>query len=327
MPNAQGESSIAGRTQSVSLERMGFRFGTLAVVVGAVALAVGCNQDASKDAGADEGGSSGSSGSSFAGVRNGSGGLGSSSAGARDDGGASGSSFAGANDGGASGSSFAGAPGDGTVPSRLSCLGVLQCAGACPDETVDACVQTCLDQTSESSKPVTTAFVQCIADKECADSACIQANCQSQLSDCVADDASVAAQGEPPSSANPTGSIPSALVGLWSQVGLSSGMSYEFSADGTTIQAYSNETSYGCTLKTQLSSSGVTTVTGDSLVYHRLEGSVGMTTCGTVQVKPLVAADIAYRYSLGTFDDGVVKLSLFLVNEDGTLSSPIELHR
>jgi len=295
------------------------------MAVGAVALAVGCNQDASKEAGADEGGSSGSS---FAGVRNGGGSLGSPFAGARDDGGASGSSFAGErDDGGASGSSFAGAPGDGTVPARLSCLGVLQCAGACPDESVDACVQTCLEQTGESSVPVTTTFVQCIADKECADSACIQTNCKSQLSDCVADDGSVAAQGEPPSDPNPTGSMPSELVGLWSQVGLSSGMSYEFSADGTTIQAFTNETSYGCDLKTQMTSSGVTTVTGDSLVYHRLEGTLGLTTCGTVNVKPMEPADIAYRYSLGTFDDGVVKLSLFRVNEDGTLLSPVELHR
>jgi len=302
---------------------MAFRTWTLATTIGTLMLAVGCTQEASDDARADNGGASGSS---SAGARDHGGSSSSSLAGARDEGGAPGSSSAGArDDGGAAG--FAGAPDDGTIPSRLSCLGVLQCAGACPDENVDTCVEGCLNQTSESSQPVTEALVQCIADNQCADAACIQGKCKTELSDCVADDASVAAQGQPPSGQTPTGSVPSELVGLWSQVGLSSGTSYEFSADGTTIQAYSNETNYGCDLKTQITSSGVTTVTGDSLVYHRLEGTVVLKTCGTVQTKPSAPADITYRYALGAFDDGRAKLSLYLVNEDGTLSSPLELHR
>lgn len=302
---------------------MALRTWTLATAIGTTMLAVGCTQDASSDASTAGGGASGSS---FAGARDNGGSTSTPQAGARDDGGASGSSFAGArDDGGASG--FAGATDDGTVPPLLSCLGVLQCAGACPDESADACVEACLEQTSKSSQPVTVALVQCIADNQCADASCIQGKCESQLSECVADDASAAAQGEPPSGQTPSGSVPSALVGLWSQVGLTSGTSYEFSADGTTIQVYSNETNYGCDLKTQLSSSGVTTVTGDSLIYHRVEGSIVMTTCGTIKSKPMDPADIAYRYSLGSYDDGRAKLSLYLVNEDGTLSSPIELHR
>lgn len=285
---------------------------------------VGCTQDASTDASADRGGASGSS--SFAGTRDDGGSSGASSAGARNDAGAPGSSLAGArDDGGASG--FAGARDDGAVPSHLSCLGVLQCAGACPDESVDACVEACLDATSDSSQPVTAALIQCIADNQCVEAACIRAACESQLSECVADDASAAAQGEPSSGTAPTGSVPSDLVGLWSQVGLTSGMSFEFAADGETTQAYSNETNYGCDLKTQLSSSGVTTVSGDSLVYHRLQGTLLTKSCGTIQSKTVEPADIAYRYSLGSFDDGEAKLSLSRVNEDGSLSTPIELHR
>lgn len=294
------------------------------MALGAVALSAGCTQDASDDA--DNADNGGASGSSFAGARDNGGSSSSAVAGARDDGGASGSSDAGArDDGGASGAG--GAPDDGTVPSPLSCLGVLQCAGACPDESVDACVEACLVATSERSQPVTAALVQCIADNACADSSCIQAKCESELSACVADDATAIAEGGPSSGPTPTGAVPSELVGLWSQVGLSSGMSFEFSADGTTIQAYSNETSYGCDLKTQISSSGISTVTGDSLIYHRLKGTVAFTTCGTVKSKPAEPADIAYRYSLGTYDDGAAKLSLYRVNEDGTLASPIELHR
>lgn len=296
---------------------MAFRFWALTPAIGAVVLAVGCSHTSSSTTADD--GSGGASGDH--------GGSDSSLAGATDEGGASGTSIAGAPaDGGESGSSLAGAPGVETTPSKLSCLGVLQCAGACPDETADACVEDCLNQTSESSQPVTLALVQCIADNTCADSACIQAQCESELSACVADDASASAQGEPPSGPTPIGSIPSELVGLWSQVGSSSGMSFEFSADGTTIQAYSNESNYGCTLKTQLSSSGVTTVDGDSLIYHRLEGTLTTTNCTTVTTKPADPADIAYRYTLGTYDDGDPKLSLYRVNEDGTLVSPVELH-
>ncbi len=294
------------------------------VSIGVVLLAVGCSQDASDGANAD----GGTAGASFAGAHNESGSSGASLAGARDEGGAPGTSFAGApGDGGESGASFAGAPGEQTRPSKLSCLSVLQCAGACPDENADACVEDCLNRTSESSQPVTLALVQCIADNECADSACIQGKCESALSACVADAASAAAQGEPPSGTTPTGSIPTELVGLWSQVGLASGMSYEFSADGTTIQAFSSETSYGCDLKIQLSSSGVTTVSGDSLIYHRLEGTQGSKTCGTITTKAVGPADIAYRYALGSYEDGRAKLSLYRVNEDGTISSPLELHR
>lgn len=296
---------------------------TLALVTGV--LMAGCSDAASNSEGADSGGTGpGSSGGTAHGGR-----PDSSLAGDANEGGASGSSFGGGlDDGGAAGSSSAGAGGDGTTASPLSCMGVLQCAGACPDEGVDACVQACLERTSQSSQLVTAAFIQCIADNQCADAPCIQAKCESELSACVADDASAAAQGEPSSGPTPTGAVPAALVGLWSQVGLSSGMSYEFSADGTTIQAYSNETNYGCDLKTQLSSSGVTAVTGDSLVYHRLEGTLLTQTCGTITSKPAEPADIAYRYALGTFDDGTAKLSLHRVNEDGTVSpSPVELHR
>ena len=171
---------------------MAFRSWTLSAAIGAVLLAVGCSQDASDGTNAD----GGTAGAWFAGARDEGGASGTSFAGAPGDGGESGSSFAGApGDGGESGSSFAGAPGEQTTPSKLSCLGVLQCAGACPDENADACVEDCLNQTSESSQPVTLGLVQCIADNECADSACIQAKCESALSACLADAASAAAQG------------------------------------------------------------------------------------------------------------------------------------
>lgn len=228
-------------------------------------------------------------------------------------------------DGGAPGTSPSGTLDGGTTPSRLSCLGVLKCAADCPDEGVDACVQTCVDQTSESSQPVTTAFIQCLGDNQCADTTCVQEKCENELSACVADDATEV-QGTPSSEPAPTGSVPAELVGLWSQVGLTSGMSYEFEADGATTQAFKSETNYGCESELDFASTGITTVSGDSLVYHRVQGTQVTKTCGTTKSKAVEPADIAYRYALGTFDDGEPKLSLYRVNEDGTISSPVELH-
>ncbi|HYP90122.1 MAG TPA: hypothetical protein VEQ59_18255 [Polyangiaceae bacterium] len=299
------------------------RMNKLWAMCGAVALVVGCSKGGSNGTAADVGGAADSP---VAGASDGGGASGAPSPSTTDSGGAPSSSFAGApGDGGAAASALGGAPGDTPTLRDLSCIGVLQCAGACPDEGVDACVEACVDRTRKSSEAVTAAFIQCIADSACADAACIEDKCESELAACGADDAS-AVQGTPSSGTAPTGSVPAELVGLWSQVGLSSGMSYEFSADGTTIQAFSTESNYGCELKTELSSSGVTTVDGDSLVYHRLEGTQGTKTCGTITTKALDPADIAYRYALGTDDDGDAQLSLYRVNEDGSLSSPLELH-
>lgn len=225
------------------------------------------------------------------------------------------------------GGAASGPPGASVTAEGLTCLGVLKCAAGCPDEGVDACVQGCVDQSTKSSQPITSAFVGCIQDNQCADATCVRAKCERELGACVADDTSVVA-GKPSSTPAPaTGALPAELVGLWSQVGLTSGMSYEFEADGKTTQAYKNVTDYGCHSEIALASSGVTNVTGDTLVYHRASGTVVMTTCGTTTSKPSEPSDIAYRYTLTPFEDGTPKLSLYLVNDDGTVLSPIELHR
>ncbi len=219
-----------------------------------------------------------------------------------------------------------GAASGGAQPSSLTCMGMLRCAADCPDEDADACVTACLERTAESSQTVTAEFLQCLVDNECPDATCLQENCESELAACVADDTS-AIDGTPTTEPAPDGAVPPELVGIWSSVGLSGGTSYEFEADGQTTQAFLIESSYGCTLKTELSSSGVTTVTGDLLVYHRTKGTLGTTTCGTVKTQPLEPADIAYRYALGTYEDGTDKLSLYRVNDDGSLSTSIDLHR
>lgn len=208
----------------------------------------------------------------------------------------------------------------------LTCLGVLQCAGACPDEDSDACVQSCLERTGESSVSVTTDFVQCLSDNSCADADCVRDKCKSELDACVADDAT-SVQGEPSTKPAPTGAVPTELVGLWSQVGPSGGSSYEFEADGATTQVFKSLTSYYCDTELDLMTSGVTVVSGDTLVYHRTEGTQVTKSCGSTTSKAVAPADLTYRYVLGTNEDGEPKLSLYFVDGDGAVaSSPLELH-
>lgn len=211
----------------------------------------------------------------------------------------------------------------GSRTESLTCLGVLKCAGECPDSNADACVLDCLDRTAPSSEQVTNAFATCLDQKQCQDAECIKAECGDELDACLADDAS-AQEGAPPSEPAPapvSGSIPADLVGVWA-AGTSS---YQFEADGSTTQVFSSQAGEYCTYGTAIASSGVTTVEGDTLTYHRVEGTLATTSCGTTSSKPMAPADVVYRYALGT-RDGAPELSLSLVNDDGSVMDPLLMH-
>jgi hypothetical protein len=213
----------------------------------------------------------------------------------------------------------------GTTTTSLSCMGVLQCAGACPDANVDACVQACADRTSPKSQPVSTAFIQCLSKNACADADCVNAKCESELDACLAD---VSEQGTPVKDPAPAGAVPAALVGTWSSVGTSSGTVWTFEADGKTTTAFEIDTSMGtCTYKTSVTSSGVTTAGADSYVYHRSSGTQVFKKCGSTSSSVMGAVDLTYRYELGVYDDGQAKLTIYIVNDDGTVNpSGTELH-
>jgi len=212
----------------------------------------------------------------------------------------------------------------GATSASLSCLGVLTCVGNCPEADNDVCVQACLAQTRHASQPVTTALKTCIEMNRCADAACLQGPCGTHLSACLADDASDV-QGRPPSGPAPQGSVPAELVGVWGQSGLSSQTSYQFESNGHTTQVFNSGTSYGCESGVAITSSGVTTVSGSLLVYHRQEGNQVTKSCGTSKGQALGPADITYRYAITT-EDGAPILSLSLVNDDGTELEPLRLH-
>ena len=167
------------------------------------------------------------------------------------------------------------------------------------------------------------AFLQCLNDNACQDSDCTKQKCGDEANACVADDGT-ASTGSP-STGTPSpaaGSIPADLVGVW---GYGNG-SWQFEDDGSTTQVFSSQTGDGtCTYGTGLTSSGVTTVDGNRLVYHRAEGTLVDMTCGSSTSKPMDPADLTYIYSLGT-SDGVPELSLLFVDEDGNVGSPILCH-
>lgn len=222
-------------------------------------------------------------------------------------------------DRGSGGSSSGGGSTDG-----LSCYGVLQCANACPDDsTADACAQDCVDRTAPASQAVTQAFIRCLSDNACQDADCTKQKCGNEANACVADDG--AASTGSPSTGTPApsaGSIPADVVGVW---GYANG-SWQFEGDGSTTQVFSTQTGNDtCTYGTGLTSSGVTTVDGDRLVYHRAEGTLVSTSCGTSTSEPMDPRDVTYVYSVTT-TDGQPELSLSIVNDDGTVGEPTLLH-
>lgn len=218
--------------------------------------------------------------------------------------------------------------GAGTATGGLTCLGVLQCVGDCPEATAEACADACLARTLKSSQAVTEALEDCLERTQCADATCIQTQCKDELAACIADDASAVSGGEkPPAGTTPTGSVPPELVGVWGRVGLSDGTSFTFEADGSTIFVASNKTASSyCDYGFEVKASGVTTVSKDTLVFHRLEGTVVTESCDKPTGKALDPADITYRYTLGANEEGAPELSLSLVDDGVVSDAPMVLH-
>lgn len=214
---------------------------------------------------------------------------------------------------------------EGASDATLSCFEVLQCVSDCPESDADACSDACIARARTRSQGATEALRACLVDHACADAACINSKCQGELDACVAD---APDPGEPPTSTPPTGSVPPNLVGTWSSVGTSTGTSFTFEADGSTVNVLQVNTSLGsCTYKTSVASSGVTTATADTLVYHRKSGTQTLDKCGTTSGSSLAAADLTYRYAI-TSDQGTPTLTLHVVNADGTVDSyATVLHR
>lgn len=195
-----------------------------------------------------------------------------------------------------------------TTASTLSCVDILTCASECPDADLDACADDCLERGSRPAQDAVLTLVSCLQSEACEDEACIREKCGTELGACLEQATSTVDSGEsPPTTAEPS-ELPGALLGIWDK----STIRYEFEANGATtlIAIFSNSYS-GCQSRTEVYSTGVTTVTGDQLVYHRLEGTVTSVLCGgSPKVSPLTAADFTYTYELGTNENGTATLTL-----------------
>lgn len=195
-----------------------------------------------------------------------------------------------------------------TTAATLSCVDILTCASECPDADVDVCSDDCLERGSRPAQDAVLTLVSCVQSEACEDSACIQEKCGTELGACLAQATSDVDSGESPPTAAEPSELPDALLGVWDKMPIR----YQFEANGATTLIAIFSTSYsGCQSKTEVYSTGVTTVTGDQLVYHRLEGTVTSVLCGgSPKVSPLAAADFAYTYELSTNESGNATLTL-----------------
>jgi hypothetical protein len=199
-------------------------------------------------------------------------------------------------DGGASDASAA--------SSGSTCGEILECATKCPDpDEGDVCANACVAQGNAQGKALVEALVACANQSGCKDSACFRSKCEAPVSACLAQ-SSAAAQGEPgPASPSTTGSFPADLAGIWSQVGLTNGSSFEFEADGRTTQIYINESNYLCHSKITVAASGTTSVSGSTLAFYRKEGTQTTITCdGPAKASAMSPATLTYAMERGKLD-------------------------
>lgn len=205
-------------------------------------------------------------------------------------------------DGGAAGDG--GAEGGSVGAATLGCVEILECASACPDpDEGDACANACLGRGNAQGKVLVEALVTCASENGCSDGACLRTKCENSVGECLAQ-SSAAVQGDP--SATPpaaTGAFPADLVGLWSQVGLTNGSSFEFEANGATTQLFINETNYLCRSKITVAASGTTTVSGSTLAFYRREGTQTTINCdGPAKAAPMGPATLTYTLERGKLD-------------------------
>lgn len=169
-------------------------------------------------------------------------------------------SSTGANNAAATGGSANDAGTTQSAPGGLGCNDILACVAKCSADD-KACADACIAKGSPDGKGKANALGQCIEKNQCADSSCVKASCNSELTACV--NSKTATSGAPAAQ----GSLPAELVGRW--FGRTEG--YELHADGTII--HSIEVTTG-TCHTKTLDTGVAVVNGSSMTVSLTSGSV-----------------------------------------------------
>jgi hypothetical protein len=120
---------------------------------------------------------------------------------------------------------------EGTTPSAISCLQILQCVGDCADGDT-ACAEACVASGSPDAQTKAGALADCITAQSCTDATCIQTQCTTTLSDCVSS-STPTPEGKPLEGTAPQGSVPADLVGTWTHVNFGETDRLVLNADGT----------------------------------------------------------------------------------------------
>lgn len=179
-----------------------------------------------------------------------------------------------------------------------SCGQTVTCVAACPTND-NACADACVYAANPNGQVLLLALVDCINKNTCADSACVQAKCSSELSACVNDTETAPADaGPPPVMASP---LPADLVGTWQHIAGDYGQSYTFNANGSWsgIFLYDNSGSCITIRKLATSTDGVAQAQGNALTLTRVTVSVTTTDCSNgVTTKPGVTGTVAFTWSL-----------------------------
>jgi hypothetical protein len=167
-------------------------------------------------------------------------------------------------------------------PVGATCLEVAECAGKCADGD-DACANACVAKGSPAAKAAVDALDQCSTRNACADDACLQTNCQSEIATCR----SQKNDGANPPTGGVAGSVPAELVGTWSNEGGGAMIVYTFSADGSYHESSGLTSSGTCSLTTTWDINGTVVFATGSVTFHRVSGTMLTETCSSKTEKDL----------------------------------------
>jgi hypothetical protein len=117
-------------------------------------------------------------------------------------------------------------PTDPDPDSGLSCTKVLDCIDACP---TNACVDTCVADGTDKARDLAETLLTCIERHGCADFACVESRCGTELETCDADGRGGGGGG---GGGMQGSTLPAALVGAWSNGSAQAPISYAFTSTG-----------------------------------------------------------------------------------------------
>ncbi len=177
----------------------------------------------------------------------------------------------------------------------LTCPNVFECASKCPaDDTT--CEDACIAQGSPAAKDQVNAIVTCVTQNSCEDSACFEANCQSELKACVTPAAN---SGQPLPANVPPGSVPGDLVGSYASARFGETTRVSLLADGTGTYQTGNAARVGsCVTTDSFFYTGNAVVTSDTITIYAAAGvEHRFTVCGgksATETLPAATEEVKY---------------------------------